>query len=78
MKEQENEADLYQEWLAEKRREKAPEQLAERVVKQVVDIQTQSGRMASVPQWARAAILIAAALGGLGRYVLLGILILFS
>jgi hypothetical protein len=78
MTEPENEPDLYREWLAEKREEKAPDELADRVAGQLLDTQSPSQRFAAVPQWARAAILIAAAIGGLGRYVLLGIFILFS
>ena len=66
--------DLYRDWLAEKREVKAPETLAESVAAQVQHGEVQRGM--SVAQWARAAILIAAAIGGLGRYVLLGILIL--
>lgn len=78
MTEPENEPELYREWLAEKRQAKAPDELADRVAEQLLETQPQPTRIASVPQWARAAILIVAAIGGLGRYVLLGILILIN
>ena len=57
-------SDLYRDWLAEKRESKAPETLAERVAGQVQPPAPVQRGM-NVPQWARAAILIAAAIGGL-------------
>ena len=69
---------LYREWLAEKRSLSAPDEMAERVERQLLIPQSSSEHAPTIPQWARAAVLIAAAVGGLGRYVLLGILILIS
>jgi len=69
--------EIYQKWLAKQRAVKAPESLEDRVIQQI-EVSSPASPEPILWGWARAALFIFAAVGGIGRYVILIFITLFN
>ena len=70
-------SEIYQKWLAKQRAVKAPEGLTDRVLQQV-EASVHASPEPVFWGWVRAALFIFAAVGGVGRYVILILITLFN